>query len=717
MQATSKSLVHSSINTGSSIQNSNTSRDQNEHSISPLLDSTSSGELDEGDLCMDGQELSDLEDLSGNGLKLKPHFLDYAYVPPSQNGASPDEATSFNSGENIKIDKRLERDGEVSDYELAAARASGKMFNKKEGSANNKKKHFLDENPIPPPEYVKPGLLRAHRSLDRNSERQKDDINDRKSSLERELRKMKPDNYSLNRFIEREVPNSEALRGTWPVEKPIDSNTNQKYSTMPSAAIDLGPKVECVYSLLNMLGSHDPVEMSSKFLDLSKNRETCAALRRSGCISILVQLLHSDSDEMVRRKAGLALHNVVHCHIDDKSGRREVRVLKLIEQLLEYCDSLRSIISNGEGVADDSDRHPIQAIGTLMKISFDEDHRHAMCQLGALQTISTLVQLDHEVHGAQSEDANCVTLRRYAGMTLTNLTFGDGNNKALLCSNKGFMKSLVMQIESNSDELVQVTASVLRNLSWRADSNMKQVLNEIGTVKILTNAAMAHTQENTLKSILSALWNLSNHCPTNKAEFCECEGAIYFLIDMLNYDAPSKTMAVVENAGGILRNISSYIATKEEYRQILRGRNCLGILLQQLKSSSLTVVSNASGTLGNLSANCTEDQKFLRDNGAIPMLRSLIYSKHKMISQGSTIALKNLLNYQKTGLPGHNLDSVSRSLDLKELPTLNVRKQRALEQELDQNLANSCESDETTTPPKDDQSKNLGEISNIIFLH
>lgn len=674
--------------------------------VSPVLDSTSSEDFDEGDICVDGQELSDFEDISGQiESKRKPHFLDYDYVPHDDDG--------WNTSERIKVDKRLERDGEVSDHDFAIA-CAGKTY-KEEAT---KKKHFLDENPIPPPEYkMKQDMnLRKHRSLDRNFDREKDE---RKVSLERDLRKLKPDNYSLNRFIEREVPNSEAFRGTWPTLDHSDSigSRLKPIASVPAAAVDLGPKVECVYSLLNMLGQHDPADMASKFFELSKNRETCIALRRSGCISILVQLLHSDSEEIVRKKAGAALHNVVHCHIDDKSGRREVRVLKLIEQLIEYCEFLRKVLSNGEAVADDSERHPILSIGTLMKTSFDEDHRHAMCTLGALQTISTLVQLDHEVHGAKSEDPNCITLRRYAGMTLTNLTFGDGNNKALLCSNKSFMKSLVMQIESSSDELVQVTASVLRNLSWRADINMKQVLNEIGAVKILTKAAMGCTQENTLKSILSALWNLSNHCSTNKAEFCECEGAIDFLIDMLNYDAPSKTMAVIENAGGVLRNISSHIATKEEYRQILRRRNCLGILLQQLKSSSLTVVSNASGSLGNLSANCVEDQKFLRDNTAIPMLRSLIYSKHKMISTGSTIALKNLLNYQKTGLPGQNLDSVSRSMDLKELPTLNVRKQRALEQELDQNLSNSCENDDVTTPPKDDQSKNIGNFKCLAFTN
>jgi adenomatosis polyposis coli protein len=338
-----------------------------------------------------------------------------------------------------------------------------------------------------------------------------------------------------------------------------------------------------------------------------------------------------------------------------------------------------------------------------MKISFDEEHRHAMCSLGALQTISTLIQLDHAVHGGPTPDDNsCITMRRYAGMCLTNLTFGDGNNKALLCSNKNFMKALVDQINSSSDELVQVTASVIRNLSWRADPNTKQILNEIETVKILTLASMNRTQENTLKAILSALWNLSNHCAKNKAEICDISGAIEFLIDMLSYEAPSKTMAVVENAGGILRNISSHIAMHEKYRVILRQKSCLSILLQQLKSPSLTIVSNACGTLGNLSQNSIEDQKFLRENGAIPMLRSLIYSKHKMISTGSTIALRHLLACKVGNTPSGNLDSVAKMMDLKELPTLNVRKQRALEQELNLNVE-VYRMDETSPSTKDDK--------------
>ena len=37
--------------------------------------------------------------------------------------------------------------------------------------------------------------------------------------------------------------------------------------------------------------------------------------------------------------------------------------------------------------------HPGPAIAALMKLSFDEEHRLAMCQLGALYVVARLVQV------------------------------------------------------------------------------------------------------------------------------------------------------------------------------------------------------------------------------------------------------------------------------------------------------------------------------------
>ncbi|GAB0093088.1 uncharacterized protein DMENIID0001_081420 [Sergentomyia squamirostris] len=688
------------------------------------------------DLCID-PDLDDLDNIPEEEGPKKPHFLDYDAIPPpgleetTSIGASACfpvvSADAAYPGESVKIDKKYERDGEISDYELAACK-SMKLHRKEKSDATvtlDETETVVHTGTRRKKSMTMPTGEREHHSLGREPMTHLGTVTEfdhlkyeRKHSLDREQRGRKVKDFMTSSFLEqRETTSSHVFRGTWPADRPSDVHGNLGSSSLPPGGLsDLGPKVECVYSLLSMLGSHDAVEMSSKFLELSRSPETCATLRRSGCIPLLVQMIHSDSDEIARRNASVALHNVVSCHPDDKAGRREAKVLGHIETVMEYCSFLKTVTqSAGEATADDTERHPSQTISVLMKTSFDEEHRHAMCQLGALQAIANLVHLDHAAHGAKSTNARCVLLRRYAGMALTNLTFGDGNNKALLCSNKDFMRALVAQLDSTADDLLQVTASVLRNLSWRADANMISVLNEIGTVTALTRAAMKNKMENTLKAILSALWNLSAHCSANKAEFCAVDGALAFLVDTLTFEAPSKTLTIVENAGGILRNVSSHIAVREDYRQILRQRDCLGILLQQLKSESLTVVSNACGTLWNLSARCQEDQKYLWENQAVPMLRSLINSKHKMISNGSNAALKNLLNFRPGVVNTIPVDSITKSMNLKELPTLNVRKQRALEQELDHNLEETCENLDVTTPPKDE--KPIQDFANIEFIH
>lgn len=468
----------------------------------------------------------------------------------------------------------------------------------------------------------------------------------------------------------------------------------------------LGAKVDVVYNLLGMLEKNGRDDMSTTLLSMSTSLDSCLVMRQSGCLPLLVQLIHAPrQDPDTRDRAMQALHNVVHAKSDERAGRREARVLRFLEQLRDYCQNLRMSLERGQSMDDLERGHPAATIAALMKLSFDEAHRHAMCQLGGLHAVAELIEMDHLAHGSESDDQNCITLRRYAGMALTNLTFGDGNNKALLCSFKEFMKALVSQLKSPSDDLRQVTASVLRNLSWRADSSSKQTLREVGAVTGLMKAAMEGRKESTLKSILSALWNLSAHCSTNKVDICAVDGALAFLVDMLSYKAPSKTLAIVENAGGILRNVSSHVAVREDYRAIVRERGCLQVLLQQLRSPSLTVVSNACGALWNLSARCSQDQRLLWDLGAVPMLRSLVHSKHKMISMGSSAALKNLLSAR----PGCNnlvhLDSTARGLGLSTLPSLAARRQRALEQEIDQNLAETCDNIEPSTSPinKDDK--------------
>ncbi|XP_036384186.1 adenomatous polyposis coli protein isoform X2 [Megalops cyprinoides] len=498
-----------------------------------------------------------------------------------------------------------------------------------------------------------------------------------------------------------------------------DMSCGSSYSVPRRLTSHLGTKVEMVYSLLSMLGTHDKDDMSRTLLAMSSSQDSCIAMRQSGCLPLLIQLLHGNDKDSVllgnsrgskeaRARASAALHNIIHSQPDDKRGRREIRVLHLLEQIRAYCETCWEWQETHErGV--DQDKNPMPspvehqicpAVCVLMKLSFDEEHRHAMNELGGLQAIGELLQVDCEIYGLTS-DHYSVTLRRYAGMALTNLTFGDVANKSTLCSMKGCMRAMVAQLKSDSEDLQQVIASVLRNLSWRADVNSKKTLREVGSVKALMECALDVKKESTLKSVLSALWNLSAHCTENKADICAVDGALAFLVGTLTYRSQTNTLAIIESGGGILRNVSSLIATNEDHRQILRENNCLQTLLQHLKSHSLTIVSNACGTLWNLSARNAKDQETLWDMGAVSMLKNLIHSKHKMIAMGSAAALRNLMANRPAKYKDANIMSPGSSL-----PSLHVRKQKALIEELDaQHLSETFDNIDNLSPKASHRSK------------
>lgn len=491
-----------------------------------------------------------------------------------------------------------------------------------------------------------------------------------------------------------------------------DSSSDSSYSVPRRITSHLGTKVEMVYSLLSMLGTHDKDDMSRTLLAMSSSQDSCIAMRQSGCLPLLIQLLHgNDKDSLLlgnsrgskeaRARASAALHNIVHSQPEDKRGRREIRVLHLLEQVRVYCESCWNWQENHERGLD-QDRNPMPspvehqicpAVCVLMKLSFDEEHRHAMNQLGGLQAVAELLQVDCEMFGLSS-DHYSVTLRRYAGMALTNLTFGDVANKATLCSMKGCMRAMVAQLKSESEDLQQVIASVLRNLSWRADVNSKKTLREVGSVRALMGCALQVQKESTLKSVLSALWNLSAHCTENKADICSVDGALTFLVGTLTHRSHSNTLAIIESGGGILRNVSSLIATNQAHRQILREHSCLPTLLQHLKSHSLTIVSNACGTLWNLSARDPTDQETLWELGAVGMLRNLIHSRHKMIAMGSAAALRNLMANRPVRYKDTSVVSPGGGA-----PSLHARKQKALFEELDaQQLSETFDNIDNLSP-------------------
>ncbi|KAI1883168.1 hypothetical protein AGOR_G00242440 [Albula goreensis] len=465
---------------------------------------------------------------------------------------------------------------------------------------------------------------------------------------------------------------------------PSDSQTNSygkteaesmSLSSGAEASGESGGKVEMVFWLLSMLANRDREEMSRTLLAMSSSQDSCLAMRKSGCVPLLVQILH---DGPAGGGAGP----------DEGQARREMRVLHVLEQIRTHCETGWDWIETHLGtpspggtkttaIPEAPEPQICQAMCAIMKLSFEEEYRRAMNELGGLQAVAELIQLDQELYGMQNDPLS-MALRRYAGMALTNLTFGDVVNKAALCSRKSALQAIVSQLESDSEEMHQVVSSILRNLSWRADLNSKKALRDVGSVTALMNCALQATKESTLKSLLSALWNLSAHSTENKEALCSVEGSLGFLVSTLTYRCQTNQLAVMESGGGILRNVSSLVATREDYRRILREHNCLQILLQHLRSHSLTIVSNACGTLWNLSARSPEDQELLWDLGAVSMLRSLIHSKHKMIAMGSAAALRNLLANRPPKYKDAAVVSPGSCA-----PSLYMRKQKALEAELD----------------------------------
>jgi len=71
--------------------------------------------------------------------------------------------------------------------------------------------------------------------------------------------------------------------------------------------------------------------------------------------------------------------------------------------------------------------------------------------------VAELLSRDTETSGSDTCSAFSVTLRRYACMTLTNLTYADSTNKSLLCAMPVVLRALVSQLRSTEEDLRQVT--------------------------------------------------------------------------------------------------------------------------------------------------------------------------------------------------------------------------------------------------------------------
>lgn len=112
-----------------------------------------------------------------------------------------------------------------------------------------------------------------------------------------------------------------------------------------------------VFWLLSILTNRDKDEMSQTLLALSSSPDSCIAMRKSGCVPLLVQILHDGTGSSARplqsasgatvagcsreakSRASTTLHNIIFAQQDEGQARREKKVLHLLEQIRTHCDT------------------------------------------------------------------------------------------------------------------------------------------------------------------------------------------------------------------------------------------------------------------------------------------------------------------------------------------------------------------------------------------
>ena len=459
-------------------------------------------------------------------------------------------------------------------------------------------------------------------------------------------------------------------------------------------------KLDMVLSVLSIVsGSKDQTDGDAAkiLLALSQSSETCSVLRQSACMNMLIQIMHkieSKSDKShrgARVKAAQAMRNVIESTADTRQGKYEMCVLNVLEKLRSHSDMIFEFIHShpANRRIDPTEAESLQTIceslmqpvRKLYKFSNEKEHyRPAILSLGGLQATAEILIVNYKLMASQkSSRSSTEKVISHSAKTITvvisiliNLTYGDVNNKSLLCNFPEFLKSLMYHLRQQNETISSSGAQVLRNLSWRATPDVKGNLLKCDASVTLMAALEYVKDEPTIQHITSALWNLSAHSVENRHKICSTHYGIQQLVERLSYNSPSGTTAVVENVGGILKNLSVVIMQDESYRRKFREVGGLAKLVQHLKSKNKTVLANATGILWNLSARNQEDQKLLWDLGCIPLLDVLQTAHQKSIAECARGALRNLLAF------GQSNGWTSKS----DVTAYNIKTQRVLSKSL-----------------------------------
>ena len=448
--------------------------------------------------------------------------------------------------------------------------------------------------------------------------------------------------------------------------------------------------LDTIFLLLSLLTSKEqPDEQKIEVLEkLANSDSTCQGMRQSGCMSLLLEIIHNwdrkeeESHVEVRQRAQIILRRLVESSPDPDTLKYERNVLVYLERVREHADGLFELLSCLKASFEIEEEDLIQckqyceerieyALKKINTKSYDkQDYRPAILALGGIQAVAEILVVNYKLSKYYATHSSKIVILHpdsvisFVLNILVNLTYGDSKSKSTLCQVPHFFSSLIYHTWHGNESVIANAAQILRNLSWRASSDVKAIIAESDAAIALCDTISKVRKDVSLQHITSALWNLSAHSLEMRERMCANPKTIPSLVQLLSYSSSEESTAlmVVENAGGILRNLSAVISSNDVYRHRLRESGCLKKLLLHLKlEQSRMTLENACGILWNLSAHCREDQHAMWKLGLPQQLLKLKDSEHKNVKDYAGKALKNLVQFSQGNLSSSKSDVVQGS--------------------------------------------------------
>ena len=321
-------------------------------------------------------------------------------------------------------------------------------------------------------------------------------------------------------------------------------------------------------------------------LDLSQSPKMHSAMRQSA-INILIQIMHNvnhkgeKSHREVRTNAAKALRNIVKSTEKTGEEKYELHVLRVLEAIRVHCDATFEFIHLilREPNVETSERNSLQTACDVLVHSVRElyvysnkthNYQHAVLALGGLEATAELLVVNFGLMTSQRiTNEKPVFLSTeiidLAIIILVNLTYGGFCIKSTLCMFPDLLNALMHHLELKQGTTIFYGAQLLCNLSWKATDDIKNSLFMCDASVVLIETLQHVKYDQIIRHITRALWNLSGHSRENRNKICTTSTGLKHLVELLSCTFP---LGIVENVGGILKNLSDDIREEEKYREI-----------------------------------------------------------------------------------------------------------------------------------------------------